>query len=483
MRKVLGAGRGNLIRQFLTESLLLNIVALILSMTTFILLLPVFDRFTGRDSATGTALTGIYWLLFGAVFLAGTLLSGLYPAFVLSGFQPVTVLKGAFKNTAGGLSLRKSLIVLQFITSVVLIAGTIIVYQQVSFMRNQKLGFNMDQTLVLEGAASLQDSVYRNVFQPFKNEVSAISGVKNITASSIVMGKEIYWTNGVRRLTGGTNQSSVTLYHIGVDEQFVPAYNLELIAGRNFSRDFGTDRRSVMLNQKAMEQLGFRDAKEAVGSYLSRGRTDTSTIIGVLADYHQQGLQRAIEPNIFLYRPNIRSYYSVKVSAANAQQSIISIQTIWRKHFPADPFKYFFLDDTFNQQYKADMLFGKVFGVFAFLAILIACFGLLGLSAYNVLQRTKEIGIRKVLGASAQSILLLLSKDFMKLILLALALAIPIAWYVMNMWLQDFAYRINIAWWVFGAAGIIALLIALLTIGLQALRAVTDNPAKSLRTE
>ncbi|HET9276756.1 MAG TPA: FtsX-like permease family protein, partial [Flavitalea sp.] len=483
IRKVLGAVKSTLIRQFLVESFLLNTIAFLLSVLAFYLLWPAFDKFVGRDFTTDFALTRSYWLLFLTLFLGGTVFSGLYPSLVLSSFQPITVLKGVFKNSAGGMSLRKGLIVVQFITSVVLIAGTIVVYQQVDFMRRQQLGVNINQTLVLQGAGSLQDSLYQNEFQPFKNELLHQGNIKNVSASTSVMGNEIYWTSGVTRLDK-PNETAVTLYHLGIDHDFLPAYDLKLVAGRNFSPEFKTDEKAALINERAAELLGYKSAAEVVSknSRLRRGR-DTLSIIGVVSDYHHQGLQKAIDPMILLFRPNTRGYYSVKISTTDVQKTIASVQKVWSKYFPSDPFNYFFLDETFNEQYKSDTLFGKVFGVFAFLAILIACFGLLGLSAYNVLQRAKEIGIRKVLGASVQNILLLLSKDFLKLIVAALVLAIPVGWFIMHEWLQDFAYRISIAWWVFAVAGIISLSIALLVISLQAIKAAVENPVKSLRTE
>jgi putative ABC transport system permease protein len=483
VRKVFGAVRATLIRQFLVESSMLNIIAFLFSLLAFYLLLPAFERFVGRNTHIDFVLTADYWWLFIALFAGGTLLSGIYPALVLSSFQPITVLKGVFKHSAGGINLRKGLIVIQFITSVVLIAGTIIVYQQVNYMRRQELGVNIDQTLVLQGAASLQDSLYPNVFQPFKNELLQQGNIKIVSASTSVMGNEVYWTSGVQRLDK-PNETAVTLYHLGIDHDFLPAYDLKLIAGRNFSKEFSTDSRSALINERALELLGYKDANEVASANLRLRRgNDTLTVVGVVSNYHHQGLQKAIDPMILLLRPNTRGYYSVKIGTDDVQKTIASVQTIWAKYFPSDPLNYFFLDETFNQQYKADTLFGKVFGVFAFLAILIACFGLLGLSAYNVLQRSKEIGIRKVLGASIQNILLLLSKDFLKLILVALVLAVPVGWFVMYKWLQDFAYRIDIAWWVFAVAGIISLCIALLVISLQALKAAVDNPVKSLRTE
>ncbi len=480
VRKVLGALRSDLIAQFLTESFLLNLSAFVLALFAAYMLSPGFNQLIGSTNSGSFSMPGNYWLLFGSIFTLGTLVSGIYPAFVLSGYHPVTVLKGLFKNTSKGLVLRKSLIIGQFATSIILIAGTLIVYQQVQFMRSQKLGVNINQTLVLQGTQTVQDSVYQNVFQPFKTELLNMSNIKSVTASSNVMGQEIYWTNGILRI-GPDKKEAVTMYIMGIDYDFLPAYDLKLVAGRNFSKEFPTDRKAVLLNERAVEMFGFKNAEDALNAKLRRG--DTLTVVGVVSNYHQQGLQKAIDPMMILLIPNMSNYYSLKMSTGDLRTSIASIEKTWNKYFPADPFNYFFLDDSFNNQYKADTRFGAVFGLFAGLAIIIACFGLLGLSAYNVLQRTKEIGIRKVLGASVNSLLVLLSKEFLLLVLVSLFVAIPVTWWVMNNWLQDFAYRIHIEWWVFVLAGFIAIMIALLTTGLQALKASVVNPAKSLRTE
>lgn len=480
IRKVVGAARSSLVKQFLTENLLLNVIALLLGIILVLVLTPLFNQFTGRTEHTGFTLSKESWLIFLSMFMGGSILSGIYPAFVLSGYQPVIVLKGLFKNSSRGQLLRKGLIVTQFATSVVLIAGTIIVYQQVSFMRRQNIGVNINQTLVINGAESVTDSLYQNVYQPFKTELLTIPGVKNVAASSSVMGKEIYWTNGTRLL--GPNAQSVTLYNMGIDYDFIPSYELKTLAGRSFSKDFKSDEHSVILNEKAAQLLGLTDYNNAVNTKLFSGG-DTVNLLGIVANYNHQGLKKAIDPMVFRLTPNIRDSYSLKIESKNMQATIAAIQKAWNKYFPSDPFNYFFLDDFFNQQYKADQQFGKVFGLFAFLAIIIACFGLLGLSAYNVLQRTKEIGIRKILGASTENLLYLLSKDFLLLICIAFVIAIPVSWYVMHEWLQNFAYRINIYWWVFAIAGITALFIALITISFQAIKATVANPVKSLRTE
>jgi putative ABC transport system permease protein len=480
LRKVMGAIRGDLILQFLTESFLLNLVAFIIALSSSFLLAPSFNDLVGSSGPRSFSLSWNYCLGFGVIFLAGSILSGLYPAFVLSGYHAITVLKGLFKNSSRGLVLRKSLITGQFAISVILIAGTILVYQQVEYMRKQQLGVNIDRTLVIEGPGSIQDSLYMNMSQPFKTSLLGLTGIRSVTGSSNVMGQEIYWTSSYKQV-GKTDLPAVTLYKLGIDYDFLPAYDMKLVAGRNFSPDFQTDPKAVMINETALPLLGFTNAHEALKGKISSGG-DSLPIVGVIADYHHQGLQRAIDPMLILCRPYMRNYYSVKFNG-DVRQTISSMKKNWDRFFPNDPFNYFFLDDSFASQYKADSRFGEVFGLFASLAILIACFGLLGLSAYNVLQRTREIGIRKVLGASSQNLVFLLSKDFLYLVLIALVIAVPVAWWVMHNWLQDFAYRITIRWWVFALAGALAVLIALITVGVQALRAATANPVKSLRIE
>ncbi|MGC4035888.1 MAG: ABC transporter permease [Chitinophagaceae bacterium] len=481
VRKVMGAVRKNLIMQFLIESAILNLSALIVALIFSFALTPWFNHLTGTQGSTTFSLPINYWLGFAAMFVGGSLLAGIYPAFVLSGFRPVSVLKGMFKNSTGGQLLRKGLIIAQFATSVVLIAGTMIVYQQVSFMRKQKLGVDINQTMVLNGAGSLEDSLYQNIFQPFKNDLLKIPGVKNVSSSSGMMGKEIYWTNGAHRL-GVENKGAMTLYNMAIDYDFIPSFGLEIKSGRNFSKDFKTDPHAVMLNEEAAKQLGFADMQQPLNERIySAG--DTVQVVGILANYHHQGLQKAIDPMIFRLRPNVRGAYALKLDVASLSNSIPAIEKAWARFFPNDPFSYYFLDESFDQQYKEDKLFGTVFGIFASLAILIACFGLLGLSAYNILQRTKEIGIRKVMGASTQHLLFILSKDFLKLVMIAFVIAVPVTWWVMHNWLQDFAYRININAGVFIIAGIAAFVIALVTISFQAIKAAMANPVKSLRTE
>jgi len=479
VRKVLGAGRLGLVRQFLTESFMLNLIALVIAFITAYLLTPAFNHFVGREMVIGFSLPWTYLAGFLALFLALSFFSGIYPAFVLSGYQPVKVLKGNFKNTGSGVRLRKALITGQFITSVVLVAGTIIVYQQVSFMRSQKLGANIDQTLVIQGAASLRDTVYSKVFQPFKQDLLNMPNVKSVTASSNVMGQEIQWSRGVRRLAGNTPE--VTLYNLGVDYDFIPSFGIGIKAGRNFSKDFANDKKTALLNEDAAKLLGFKDAESAINQKI--WPYDTLTIIGVVANFHQEGLKKSVQPMILLLRPDSRDYYAVKVGTDHVSATVAAVKNVWDKYFPSDPFNYSFLDESFNRQYQSEELFGSIFAMFALIAILIACFGLAGLSAYNILQRRKEIGIRKVIGASVQQLLSLLVNDFLRLVIVAFFISIPLTWIAMNQWLQGFAYRIHISWLVFAIAGSAITVIVVATISFQAVKAATANPVKSLRVE
>jgi putative ABC transport system permease protein len=367
VRKVLGAFRSDLISQFLTESFLLNCIALAIAFAATFLVTPAFNEFAGRELASSFALPFAYWGGFLALFFAGSFISGIYPAFILSGYQPVKVLKGIFKNTGSGVLLRKSLIILQFITSVILVAGTMIVYQQISYMRNQKLGTNINQTLVINGVTSINDSLYDNSFNPFRQDVLQQANVKSLAASTSVMGNEIYWTSNIRRLQA--NSKGVTLYHLGVDYDFVPSFNIAIKAGRNFSRLFPTDKSAVLLNEEAVRLMGFKNDNDALNQQLIR--RDTLTIVGVVEDYHHEGLQKKVQPMIILLIPRPRQYYSIKLGKDNIRQTVSSIEKLWGKYFPSDPFDYFFLDDAFNRQYKSDELFGSIFTVFAVLDILL----------------------------------------------------------------------------------------------------------------
>ncbi|WP_428654469.1 ABC transporter permease [Runella sp.] len=483
VRKVMGALRPQLVGQFMMESLLLNFSALLLALLTAKIAMPFFSNFLEQPLAFTFAENLSFWTLMIGVFLLGTTLSGMYPAVVMSGVKPIIVLKGILPKITGGLSMRRTLIVSQFAASIALIVGTIVVYQQIGFMRNQKLGVDIEQTLVLEGASSVRDSLFQSSFKPFKNSLMRLSDVQNVTVSSSVPGEEIYWTNGARwmRAPGETN---TTMYIMSMDYDFVPTFKTQLVAGRTFSEKFGEDQngKNVLLNESGLKALGIANAEKALNENIILGG-DTMKIVGVMADFHHESLKKAVNPmTIRLERGNSR-FNSIKLKTKDMSKSLAEIQQVWAQYFPNDPFNYFFLDQYFDRQYKSDVVFGKVFGFFAMLAILVACLGLLGLSSYNVLQRTKEIGVRKVLGANVSSIVVLLSKDFLKLVVISSLIAFPIAWFVMDYWLQDFASRIEIKWWVFVLAGVSALIIALLTVSFQSIKAALMNPVKSLKTE
>jgi len=308
--------------------------------------------------------------------------------------------------------------------------------------------------------------------------------IKNVTATSEIMGDEILWSTNWHRVRGGNNQA-INLFHLGVDEDFIDSYGLKLLAGSPISKSPSANYRKIILNETAVKALGLGSPKAAIGEVISGGQTnmDSMEVAGVIADYHNEGLQKSIQPLVLLPNRRNRSYYSVKIQEKNTASTVTAIRNIWGKYFAGDPCDYFFLNEFFNSQYTENQRFGEVFGLFAALAILIACFGLLGLSAYNVLQRTKEIGIRKILGASVQSLLYTLSINFLFLVLIAFTISIPITLFAMNSWLQGFAYRINIGWLVFAVSGLLSMVIAFLTVSFQALKAALAKPVKSLRSE
>ena len=482
VRKLLGAVRRDLIAQFMMESFLINLMALIFALIISTLLMQSFIVITGKPLGSLFDMPLSYALAFAGLFLAGCFISGIYPAFILSGYHPVTVLKGIFKNSGKGLWLRKGLIVGQFATSILLISGTIIIYQQVQFMRDQNLGADIKRTVVLNGITSIPDSLYKSVYEPFRNEVLNVPGVSHLAASSQVMGQEILWSTNWKTLHE-KKRGAVNIFQMAIDYDFIPDFKLKLRAGRNFSKEFTTDNKSAILNETAVRALGFQNAEQALHETVISANDDTLQVTGVVADFHQEGLQKEINPLVMFMRPETRNAFSIKLDPEQSSATVTSIKKIWDRYFPADPFHYFFLDDFFERQYDENRRFGNVFGIFSLLAVMIACLGLLALSAYNVLQRTKEIGIRKVLGASVQDLVLILSKDFLFLVLIAFVLAIPVSVWAMEHWLQSFAYRINISWWIYALAGLLAFLIAIITLSFQAVKAALSNPVDSLRSE
>lgn len=491
VRKVTGATKMQLVRQFLTESFLINIIALMLGVLLMLVLQRPFNALIQHKLSFSYLFQkslGGYSITIGllAIMLTGIFVSGFYPAFVLSSFKPILVLKGKFTTSKKGIFLRKGLVVGQFAITVALIIGSFVVYKQIRYMNQQDLGMNIDQMLVVKPPMLMDfDSSFIVRVNSFKQEIKQVAGVQGATTSNRIAGDEMGRAFNVHR-TDDNSGNHYTVRNTGADADFLQVYGIKLLAGRNFSQaDYNADFRklnNILINSSAVKLLGFKSNNDAVGKSISMFGNNWH-VIGIINDYHQKSLRYPLEPTVML--PTYGNYnpISIKVNASNVSATIAAIKTVYAKYFPGNLYDYFFLDEKFNEQYKNDQLFGKAFGIFAGFAIFIACLGLLGLSLFATTQRTKEIGVRKVLGASVTNIVLLLSKDFIKLVVVAFVIASPIAWFVMHNWLQDFAYRINIEWWVFAIAGILSVVIALATISYQAIKAAVANPVKSLRTE
>ncbi|MDV3307371.1 MAG: ABC transporter permease, partial [Cyclobacteriaceae bacterium] len=405
LRKVMGGIRSQLIRQFLMESSFLNVIAFLLALIIVVIALPYFNQLAGREIGFTLLRSPQFWGVLALVLMVGIVLSGLYPAFILSGYRPAEVLKGKFRNSWRGLYLRKGLVIFQFVATVVLLVGTFTVYRQITYMRQQDLGVNIDQTLVLRGPASV-DSTYTMKYEVFRNTISQSPEVTAVTASTSIPGEQPGWNAGGIRLISESEQSSKQYRVIATDYDFVEAYGLEIAAGRAFSRDYPNEEGSVLMNESATRLMGFKEIEDALQKDIFFWG-DTFRIVGVLKDYHQESLKKAHDQLIFRFNPQVRGYYSLKVKSTDMQQTVDRVKETWSSAFPGNPFDYFFLDEHYNDQYKADQQFGRITAVFSVLAILIACLGLFGLSSLTAVQRTKEIGVRKVMGASVPAILVL----------------------------------------------------------------------------
>ncbi|MBD2757023.1 ABC transporter permease [Spirosoma validum] len=482
VRKAVGSLRGQLIRQFMTESVLLNGLAVGLALLIVVVSLPMFNRLSGQLLSFSLLASSGFWGPLVGLFVTGTFLSGLYPAFVLSGFQPVSVLKGKVSTSRQGIVLRKSLVVFQFAASLFLLVGTLAVFHQIQFMRAQSLGLNIDQTLVINPPIVGTDSTYMRKMLAFKEELLRKSGIRSITASTVVPGQASDWNAGGIRLKGTDESKSKQYRVIGVDYDFLKTFDLKLLAGRNFAKEFGSDPKALIFNKMAAKQLGFDQPDQAIGKQVEFWG-ETFTLVGVTDNFHQQSLRDAYEPLIIRLIPDVRGYFSIKLASSQINSSISDIRTEWNHFFPGNPFEYSFLDERFNEQYRADQRFGQVFGLFTGLAILVACLGLFGLASFTTAQRTKEIGIRKVLGASVSEIVQMLYREFAVLILIAFVVATPLAWYAISQWLQSYAFRSTIQWWLFAIPFAMILLIALLTVSFQSMKAALTNPINSLKTE
>jgi putative ABC transport system permease protein len=482
IRKVAGSLRLHLITQFLTESVLLSFFSLLFAIGIAALMVPLFNQLAGKEMSVATLFsTWLFPVMIALVFLVG-LLAGSYPAFYLSSFQPIEVLKGKLAKGFKSSWLRSALVVFQFCISIALIIGTIIIYEQLDYIRSRKVGYNRDQVLVIHNAYYLDNQIHT-----FRNELLNIPGVMNASISGDLPTNSGFDNEGWFRDAGMDASKAVVLTNFFVDDDYIPTLGMEIKEGRNFSKDFPTDSLGVILNEAAVKVLGFKDPfKEMVyrPNFYDNGIHGSLAyhVIGVVKDFNFSSMHQVVGPLIIQKGENWGAI-AVRADTKNISSIINAIKNKWTGMVPAQPFNYTFMDADFDNIYTTEQRTGKLFITFAVFAILIGCLGLFGLVTYAAEQRIKEIGVRKVLGASVSGIAAMLSKDFAKLIFIASLIAFPIAWWAMHKWLQSFAYRITISWWIFIVAGFTALVIALVTVSFQAIRAAIANPVKSLRTE
>ncbi|MBS1947254.1 MAG: ABC transporter permease [Bacteroidetes bacterium] len=481
IRKVLGTGKKNLVAQFLSESTLMAIISLALAVAIAYFTLPLFNKVAAKSLNSKSIFSSNFFPFLVALPFVVGVLAGLYPAFFLSKFKPVVVLKGKINAGFKKNIFRSGLVVFQFFTSIVLIIATVVVFKQLQFIQTTNLGFNKSQVLMIQGAGALEknDAV-------FKNAVLELPGVKSGTMSGYLPVTSSRSDNTYSKDAVMDPKNALSMQSWVVDYDYINTMDMQIVKGRNFSKNFGTDSTAVILNETAARVLGYEDpvGKKLYQDYQDQNGTRkiVLNVIGVVKDFHFESLRQNIFP-LGLRLGHNNSIISFKISGTNVKPLISQIQNKWKALAPGMPFSYRFMDEAFTNMYRAEQRVEQVSITFAILAILIACLGLFGLVTYMAEQRTKEIGVRKVLGATVPNLVAMLSKDFLKLVGIASLIAFPVAWWAMHKWLQDFAYRINIEWWVFLLAAFIALFIALLTVSVQAIKAAIANPVKSLRTE
>ena len=482
IRKVAGSSKGNLIVQFLVESIVLSLIALVLAVSIAALLLPVFDQLAGKAITTGTLFSPRLLLTAIALVLVVGFIAGSYPAFYLSSFQPIKVLKGSLSTGFRSNWLRSSLVVFQFSISIVLIIGTIVIYNQLGYIRNRQIGYNRDQVLVLHNTYNMGDKI-----KTFRQQLLQLSGVRNATITGNLPTADPAGFNqqGWFRDPSFDAKRVIIFTTFYVDEKYIPTLGMQLSKGRNFSEEFKSDSSAIILNESAAALLGVKDP---LNIQLYRPGNNEMTkvlpyhVVGVVKDFNFSTMHQKVGP-LVITRGEHWGNIALSVSTHDLPSLIGQVETKWKTMSAGMPFHYSFMDNDFNNLYTAEQQTGKLFITFAVFAILIACLGLFGLVTYAAEQRTKEIGIRKVLGARVGTIVVLLSRDFTRLVLIASLISFPLAWWAMNKWLGSFAYRVSIGWWVFVIAGALALGIALVTVSFQTIRAALANPVKSLKTE
>ena len=484
IRKVLGSEKKQLVTQFLSEAMVYSIISTVLAIFLVLISLDAFNTVSGKSFNLHSILSTTTIIFILCLCVVTGLLAGMYPAFYLSSFNPIVVLKGMkiFKNSLGNLLIRNGLVIFQFTVSIALIICTMVVFRQLKYTQQRDMGLNKENVIEIANTKRLG-----NIEETFRRELASQPGVIDAAISGSIPTKGVFG-DGYEPEATETDKpilSDLGLSSYMVDEHFIPTFKMQILQGRNFSKDFN-DSASVILNETAIKQIGW---KQPVGKYLGySGNNQKFKVIGVVKDFNVESFHQLIEP-FALFHTSSKTYgvnssfISVRIKPGTTAASLNNIETTWKSFLPATPFDYSFLDEEFESLYRSEQRMGKVFGIFTFLSIFVACLGLFGLSIYTAERRRKEIGVRKVLGASVQNVVALLSRDFLKLVLIATMIACPVAWFAMDKWLQDFVYRVNIAWWIFIAAGSLAILIALLTISFQSIKAATANPVKSLRTE
>lgn len=479
IRKTLGSDKSALIRQFLTESGLISFISLLFALVIAVLATPFFSALSGT-SVSIPFTNPFFWmvLLLGATVLA--LFSGMYPAFFMSRFVPVKVLKGAGSGSAGGGNIRNFLVVFQFAISVFLIVGTLVVFQQLRFIQGKDLGYAKDQILIIDDVSAAGSQV-----ETFKEEVKKLAAVSNATLSGYLPIPSYRGDNSFFKEGATEQEYALQMQEWQVDYDYLSTLDISLVAGRNFDKKFATDSTAMILNESAVKLLGV-SPEEALGTRISRelGADNPTyyTVIGVVKNFHYESLREDIGP-LNLSLGGFPGSMAVKIKAGDFSAAVQRIENIWHELAPGQLFGYRFMEDAFNATYRADQRLGQIFITFTILSILIACLGLFGLAAFNAQKRTKEIGIRKVLGASVGQITYRLTTDFLKMVGVAVLIALPIGWYAMNQWLEDFSYRIEIGWDVFAFASCLAIGIAIITVSYQSIKAAVVNPVKSLRSE
>jgi putative ABC transport system permease protein len=493
IRKVLGSRRSQLIVQFLFESLLINVISLAVSVIAVIMLMPWFSSLCGVQIRFTLWADPVFLFSFAGCLIAGILLSAFYPALILSNYRPVQILKGKFQTTAQSVSLRKSLVVFQFVATIAFMIGTLVVYRQVKYMKNANKSMDMTQILVVRAPQNVRNNdadarSFMHKDSVFQTEIMRNPRLQSVTSSSGIPGEIISYIMAYTRPDVSSQEKGIRLPTLEIGRGFLNQFKVKLIAGNSFATTVESNGSLMMLNEAAVLSLGFESAQDAVGKIIQtkngHGRVFENIVVGVIKNFHQTSLKEGFTPTVLrLIDASSVTHYELKLNSADMPATIAQINKTYKTVFTDAAFDYFFLDEFFDQQYKTEQHFGQVFSLFSALAILVACLGLFGLTLITISQRVKEIGIRKILGASIPNILLLISKDFAWLLTIANAIAIPLAYWGSRQWLQNYTFRINISVWLFIVPMISVFVIAFATISFQAIKAAIANPVKNLRTE